>query len=197
MYFFNCLAIHLYYNYLYLFFQGKCKSCGKTFNSKLGFSGKEIVGISCSWCKYSYHNKNACASACDNDTSCDLGIHAKVKIHTYKQKFLRENDCFDFFLLFFFIFQLIVPPSWIVKVPRKSSFKSSLKNSPNKKKFKKRANAHGHHHHHHHHHTALPDTNGDILEDSTTTSDKNERPFCLKPIPSPGVGKNIHILGNT
>ena len=118
--------------------------------------------------------------------------------NTNKQIFLRENDCFNFFLLFFFIFQLIVPPSWIVKVPRKSSFKSSLKNSPNKKKFKKRANAHGHHHHHHHHHhTALPDTNGDILEDSTTTSDKNERPFCLKPIPSPGVGKNIHILGNT
>lgn len=146
--------------------KGKCKSCGKTFNSKLGFSGKEIVGISCSWCKYSYHNKNACASACDNDTSCDLGNHAK----------------------------LIVPPSWIVKVPRKSSFKSSLKNSPNKKKFKKRANAHGHHHHHHHHHTALPDTNGDILEDSTTTSDKNERPFCLKPIPSPGVAPILVFL---
>ena len=184
MYFFNCLAIHLYYNYLYLFFQGKCKSCGKTFNSKLGFSGKEIVGISCSWCKYSYHNKNACASACDNDTSCDLGIHAKVKIQN--KNFYLKMIVLIFFLLFFFIFQLIVPPSWIVKVPRKSSFKSSLKNSPNKKKFKKRAA---------HHHTALPDTNGDILEDST--SDKNERPFCLKPIPSPGVGKNIHILGNT
>ena len=175
MYFFNCLAIHLYYNYLYLFFQGKCKSCGKTFNSKLGFSGKEIVGISCSWCKYSYHNKNACASACDNDTSCDLGIHAKVIIFCqFKKKSLKIYV--KMILLFFF--KLIVPPSWIVKVPRKSSFKSSLKNSPNKKKFKKRAA---------HHHTALPDTNGDILEDST--SDKNERPFCLKPIPSPGIGK--------
>ena len=84
-------------------------------------------------------------------------------------------------MIFLFFFKLIVPPSWIVKVPRKSSFKSSLKNSPNKKKFKKRAA---------HHHTALPDTNGDILEDSTTTSDKNERPFCLKPIPSPGIGKS-------
>ena len=63
--------------------QGKCKSCGKAFNSKLvGFSAKEIVGISCSWCKYSYHTKNACASACDNDTTCDLGIHAKVCLYT-------------------------------------------------------------------------------------------------------------------
>jgi diacylglycerol kinase (ATP) len=31
---------------------------------------------------------------------------------------------------------VIVPPSWIVKVPRKGSFKSSLKTSPNKKKKK-------------------------------------------------------------
>ena len=31
---------------------------------------------------------------------------------------------------------MIVPPSWIVKVPRKGSFKSSLKTSPNKKKKK-------------------------------------------------------------
>jgi len=129
--------------------KGKCKSCGKAFNSKLvGFSAKEIVGISCSWCKYSYHTKNACASACDNDTTCDLGIHAK----------------------------LIVPPSWIVKVPRKSSFKSSLKNSPNKKKKK----------------AALTNNaNEDISEEP---SDKSEKPFCLKPIPSPGIAPILVFL---
>ena len=36
----------------------------------------------------------------------------------------------------FLLGQVIVPPSWIVKVPRKGSFKSSLKTSPNKKKKK-------------------------------------------------------------
>ena len=74
----------------------------------------------------------------------------------------------------FSFFQLIVPPSWIVKVPRKSSFKSSLKNSPNKKKKK----------------AALTNNaNEDISEEP---SDKSEKPFCLKPIPSPGIAP---ILG--
>jgi len=39
-------------------------------------------------------------------------------------------------LRLYFYEQVIVPPSWIVKVPRKGSFKSSLKTSPNKKKKK-------------------------------------------------------------
>ena len=78
------------------------------------------------------------------------------------------------FHLIFLFFQLIVPPSWIVKVPRKSSFKSSLKNSPNKKKKK----------------AALTNNaNEDISEEP---SDKSEKPFCLKPIPSPGIAP---ILG--
>ena len=35
-------------------------------------------------------------------------------------------------------FQVIVPPSWIVKLPRKGSFKSSLKCSPSKHKQRKK-----------------------------------------------------------
>ena len=67
----------------------------------------------------------------------------------------------------FQIFQLIVPPSWIVKVPRKSSFKSSLKNSPNKNKKKNNKKT-------------------DIIENTIAANDEKEKPFCLKPIPSPG-----------
>ena len=75
-----CSMLILLNDFLMFEFQGKCKCCGKAFASKLGFSGgKEVVGISCSWCKYSYHNKNACAKACDNDDTCDLGIHSKVR----------------------------------------------------------------------------------------------------------------------
>ena len=71
--------------------QGKCKHCGKAFQSKLGFgSSKEVVGVSCSWCKYSYHHKDNCLKAKNADEKCDLGVHANA----------------------------IVPPSWIVKVPR-------------------------------------------------------------------------------
>ena len=74
-------------------------------------------------------------------------------------------------------FQLIVPPSWIVKVPRKSSFKSSLKNSPNKKKHKKKVGAP----------TSLANEGNDH-------DDTKERPFCLKPIPSPGVAPILVFL---
>ncbi len=92
--------------------QGKCKHCGKAFPSKLGFGpSRLVVGYSCSWCKFSYHNKDNCLGPMVDDGVCDLGQFAKV----------------------------IVPPSWIVKRPRKGSFKSSLKNSPNRHNRKKRA----------------------------------------------------------
>ena len=101
--------------------KGKCKHCGKAFpsKSKLGsafghvgaLGGGAVVGHSCSWCKYSYHNKDNCLGAMERDGVCDLGQFAKS----------------------------IVPPSWIVKRPRKGSFKSSLKNSPNKDHRRQRA----------------------------------------------------------
>ena len=101
--------------------KGKCKHCGKAFpsKSKLGsafghvgaLGGGAVVGHSCSWCKYSYHNKDNCLAAMQGDAVCDLGQFAKS----------------------------IVPPSWIVKRPRKGSFKSSLKNSPNRDHRRHRA----------------------------------------------------------
>ena len=75
----------------------------------------------------------------------------------------------------FFCQKLIVPPSWIVKVPRKNSFKSSLKNSPNKKKNKKRAEAAA----------AAAAAAGE--NNNEVKAEDREMPFCLKPIPSPGT----------
>jgi len=83
--------------------KGKCRHCGKAFHSKLGSKfSTSVVGDSCSWCKVSYHLTDSCKAAAINDKICDLGVHGTV----------------------------IVPPSWIVKLPRKGSFKSSLKSSP-------------------------------------------------------------------
>ena len=60
-------------------FQGKCKHCGKAFQSKLGFgTSKEVVGVSCSWCKFSYHNKDSCLRARDADDECDLGTFSPM-----------------------------------------------------------------------------------------------------------------------
>ncbi|XP_015607660.1 eye-specific diacylglycerol kinase isoform X2 [Cephus cinctus] len=86
--------------------KGKCANCGKSFQSKLSFSSKEIIALSCSWCKAAYHNKEACFNIQKIGENCELGSHSSI----------------------------IVPPSWIVKLPRKGSFKSSLRKSPRKKK---------------------------------------------------------------
>ncbi|KAF4525636.1 hypothetical protein B566_EDAN001236 [Ephemera danica] len=85
--------------------KGKCRQCGKSFQSKLSFSSKDIVAISCSWCKTAYHNKDTCFNLQKIGEECDLGVHASI----------------------------VVPPSWIVKLPRRGSFKSSLRKSPKKK----------------------------------------------------------------
>ncbi|XP_018043752.1 PREDICTED: eye-specific diacylglycerol kinase isoform X2 [Atta colombica] len=86
--------------------KGKCANCGKSFQSKLSFSSREIVAVSCSWCKAAYHNKESCFNVQKIGENCELGTHASI----------------------------VVPPSWIVKLPRKGSFKSSLRRSPRRKK---------------------------------------------------------------
>ncbi|ROT65014.1 putative Diacylglycerol kinase zeta [Penaeus vannamei] len=54
--------------------KGKCKQCGKGFQSKLLFGSKEIVAISCSWCKSAYHNKESCFNMSKIEETCSLGI---------------------------------------------------------------------------------------------------------------------------
>ena len=54
---------------------------------------QEIIAISCSWCKVAYHNKISCFMMQQIEEQCTLGIHAGS----------------------------IIPPSWIIKLPRKVS----------------------------------------------------------------------------
>ncbi|VEN64484.1 unnamed protein product, partial [Callosobruchus maculatus] len=53
--------------------KGRCKQCDKSFQSKLSFSSKEIVAISCSWCKAAYHNKESCFNNQRISEECKLG----------------------------------------------------------------------------------------------------------------------------
>ncbi|RVE72161.1 hypothetical protein OJAV_G00058840 [Oryzias javanicus] len=79
---------------------GKCRQCGKGFQQKFSFHSKEIVAISCSWCKQAYHNKVACFMLQQIEECCSLGAHAAV----------------------------IIPPTWIIRVRRpQTSLKSSKK----------------------------------------------------------------------
>ncbi|XP_045492841.1 eye-specific diacylglycerol kinase isoform X2 [Colias croceus] len=142
--------------------KGKCKACGKSLRrgccgwclsskntvenavggstdledpslqAKISFSSKEIVALSCSWCKDAYHNKESCFNLQRIGEECSLGTQANI----------------------------IVPPSWIVKLPRRGSFKSSLRKSPKKKNAAKKKG-----------------------KDSKV----EQRPFVIKPIPTANV----------
>ncbi|XP_077178438.1 diacylglycerol kinase zeta isoform X4 [Paroedura picta] len=93
--------------------EGKCRQCGKGFQQKFTFHSKEIVAISCSWCKQAYHSKVSCFMLQHIEEPCSLGAHAAV----------------------------VVPPTWILRVrhpqnPLKSSKKkkrTSFKRKSSKK----------------------------------------------------------------
>ena len=54
---------------------------------------QDIIAISCSWCKTAYHNKVSCFMLQQIEEQCTMGVHSNV----------------------------IIPPSWIIKLPRKVS----------------------------------------------------------------------------
>ncbi|XP_028916035.1 diacylglycerol kinase zeta isoform X2 [Ornithorhynchus anatinus] len=69
---------------------GKCRHCGKGFQQKFAFHSKEIVAISCSWCKQAYHSKVSCFMLQQIEEPCSLGAHAAV----------------------------VIPPTWILRTRR-------------------------------------------------------------------------------
>uniref|UniRef100_A0A8C2WYH4 Diacylglycerol kinase n=1 Tax=Cyclopterus lumpus TaxID=8103 RepID=A0A8C2WYH4_CYCLU len=80
---------------------GKCRQCGKGFQQKFSFHSKEIIAISCSWCKQAYHNKVTCFMLQQIEECCSLGAHAAV----------------------------IIPPTWIIRVRRTQSSKKKKRTS--------------------------------------------------------------------
>ncbi|XP_041934057.1 diacylglycerol kinase iota isoform X3 [Alosa sapidissima] len=94
--------------------EGKCRQCGKSFQQKF-FHSKEIIAISCTWCKQAFHNKVTCFMLHQIEEPCSLGAHAGV----------------------------IVPPSWIIKVRKpQSSFKTSTRRKK-RTSFKRRTSKKG------------------------------------------------------
>ncbi|XP_053781307.1 diacylglycerol kinase zeta isoform X1 [Desmodus rotundus] len=79
---------------------GKCRHCGKGFQQKFTFHSKEIVAISCSWCKQAYHSKVSCFMLQRIEEPCSLGVHAAV----------------------------VIPPTWILRARRpQNTLKASKK----------------------------------------------------------------------
>uniref|UniRef100_A0A915EPA7 Uncharacterized protein n=1 Tax=Ditylenchus dipsaci TaxID=166011 RepID=A0A915EPA7_9BILA len=67
--------------------EGRCHQCGKSYQQKM-FRDKEVIAITCSWCKKSYHNKRSCFSSACFEEKCDRGA-------------LRE---------------MMLPPSWMLRL---------------------------------------------------------------------------------
>ncbi|THD28390.1 Diacylglycerol kinase [Fasciola hepatica] len=79
--------------------ESKCKTCAKSIQTMFAFTSKDMVAMQCTWCKASYHNRPSCFSDAVRTETCNLGAHAS----------------------------LIVPPNWIIKMPKKNDFKSSIR----------------------------------------------------------------------
>ncbi|XP_055979851.1 diacylglycerol kinase iota isoform X6 [Sorex fumeus] len=94
---------------------GKCKQCGKGFQQKFSFHSKEIVAISCSWCKQAFHNKVTCFMLHHIEEPCSLGAHAAV----------------------------IVPPTWIIKVKKPQNSLKASNRKKKRTSFKRRASKRG------------------------------------------------------
>ncbi|XP_072001281.1 diacylglycerol kinase iota isoform X6 [Engystomops pustulosus] len=95
--------------------EGKCKHCGKGFQQKFSFHSKEIVAISCSWCKLAFHNKVTCFLLHHIEEPCSLGAHAAV----------------------------IVPPSWIIKVKKPQVNAKNSSRRKKRTSFKRKASKKG------------------------------------------------------
>ncbi|XP_053574966.1 diacylglycerol kinase iota isoform X2 [Bombina bombina] len=95
--------------------EGKCKQCGKGFQQKFSFHSKEIVAISCSWCKQAFHNKVTCFLLHHIEEPCSLGAHAAV----------------------------IVPPSWLIKVKKPQVNAKNSSRRKKRTSFKRKASKKG------------------------------------------------------
>uniref|UniRef100_A0A8C4S2S9 Diacylglycerol kinase n=2 Tax=Erpetoichthys calabaricus TaxID=27687 RepID=A0A8C4S2S9_ERPCA len=95
--------------------EGKCRQCGKSFQQKFSFHSKEIIAISCSWCKQAFHNKVTCFMLHQIEEPCSLGAHAGV----------------------------IVPPSWIIKVKKPQNFFKNPSRRKKRTSFKRRTSKKG------------------------------------------------------
>ncbi|MEJ1280773.1 hypothetical protein NN561_011719 [Cricetulus griseus] len=87
----------------------------KGFQQKFSFHSKEIVAISCSWCKQAFHNKVTCFMLHHIEEPCSLGAHAAV----------------------------IVPPTWIIKVKKPQNSLKASSRKKKRTSFKRKASKRG------------------------------------------------------
>uniref|UniRef100_A0A8D0YVY7 Diacylglycerol kinase n=1 Tax=Sus scrofa TaxID=9823 RepID=A0A8D0YVY7_PIG len=85
------------------------------FQQKFSFHSKEIVAISCSWCKQAFHNKVTCFMLHHIEEPCSLGAHAAV----------------------------IVPPTWIIKVKKPQNSLKASNRKKKRTSFKRKASKRG------------------------------------------------------
>uniref|UniRef100_UPI00358F9F71 diacylglycerol kinase iota-like n=1 Tax=Myxine glutinosa TaxID=7769 RepID=UPI00358F9F71 len=91
---------------------GKCKQCGKGFQQKFSWYSREVISISCSWCKQAYHNRVNCFMLHQVEEPCLLGVHAAV----------------------------IIPPAWIIRIKRPQNTAGASSRKKKKASLKRKCN---------------------------------------------------------
>ncbi|CAD5215101.1 unnamed protein product [Bursaphelenchus xylophilus] len=87
--------------------EGRCQQCHKSFQQKM-FREKEVIAITCSWCKLSYHNKRSCFSLQRFEEKCDRGA-------------LRD---------------MILPPSWLLRLSHQRKRHGKSMKKPARRKYR-------------------------------------------------------------
>ncbi|VDK41858.1 unnamed protein product [Anisakis simplex] len=72
--------------------EGRCGRCGKSFQHRM-FRDKEVIAITCSWCKRSYHNKQGCFSAAYLEERCDRGVLSEMIVPPTMQNEHSSVSC--------------------------------------------------------------------------------------------------------
>ncbi|CDI97127.1 Diacylglycerol kinase zeta [Echinococcus multilocularis] len=85
--------------------EDRCQACGRWIQAKFKF--RDTLYMQCSWCHLCFHNKPECFDSSLLTVSCQFGKHAK----------------------------LIIPPTWIVKMPNEASKDVSFCRSPSNPAF--------------------------------------------------------------
>ncbi|KAM7534175.1 hypothetical protein Aperf_G00000115877 [Anoplocephala perfoliata] len=85
--------------------ENRCHACKKWIQTKFKF--RDTLYMQCSWCRLCYHNKPECFKSALLSVNCPLGKHAK----------------------------LIIPPTWIVKIPNQEVESAPFRRSPSNPVF--------------------------------------------------------------
>jgi hypothetical protein len=114
--------------------EGRCNTCGKSFQQKMFFQGKEkkeTIAVTCSWCKESYHLKNCFPrDKLDErlvERSCAKSLRTKFTRHISKSRTGTKKKLNKYFIRI--LLNRFFPFSWDAATSLSDDLAKSLRES--------------------------------------------------------------------